>query len=223
LLSGVDFFNALGDDAHEQIISQSSECEIAKDKYLFYQGDNASAFYLVIKGRIKLTHLDADGDQVIHHYPGPGEAFGIVAVLREMNFPVTAQAVEITQMLYWDEQTFRELLKEHPQIAINSIRILSKFIIDFQNRIQELSSERVERRIARILLRISDQAGKKEERGIKIDIRLTRKDISEMCGTTLFTVSRVLNKWEKEQFVDCSSEFIIIINPHQLVKIAEDI
>ena len=222
-LSNVNFFDALDNIALERVIAQSSTRNLKKDEYLFYQGDNAKNFYLVLNGRVKLTQLDKEGDQVIHHYPGPGDPFGIVAVLREIDLPVTAQAVEDTQLLFWDQQTLRNLMEEYPQISFNAIRILSKFIVDFQNRIQQLSTERVERRIARALLRVSEQAGKKVESGIKIDIRLTRKDISEMCGTTLFTVSRVLKKWEKEQIVDCSSEFLIITNPHQLVKIAEDI
>lgn len=193
------------------------------EETLFYQDDPADGFYVIMEGRIKLSQLTPEGNQVTFHYLKPGEAFGIIAVLRGIHYPVTAEAMEACRVIGWRSEQMVKWIKTYPQIALNSIRILSGFILDFQDRIRELSTERVERRIARSLLRIASHGGEKTDQGISLGLKLTRQDIAEMSGTTLYTVSRTLSKWEEQALVDCQTSFLTITNPHKLTEIAEDI
>ena len=114
-------------------------------------------------------------------------------------------------MLTWEDDVMLNLMQKHPQLAINSLSILAKRIQEFQDRFRELATERVERRVARALTH-----------GILIDITLTRQDLAEMTGTTLYTVSRILSQWEKDGLVSSQREQVTILSPHQLVVIAED-
>ncbi|MFP3928299.1 MAG: Crp/Fnr family transcriptional regulator, partial [Desulfobacteraceae bacterium] len=82
--------------------------------------------------------------------------------------------------------------------------------------------ERVERRIARALLRIMRQSGRKSERGILIDFRLSRQDLADYTGTTLYTVSRTLSIWEKKGWVESGRQRIVVTDPHALVDFAEE-
>ena len=65
----------------------------------------------------------------------------------------------------------------------------------------EMTSEQVEQRVARAMLRLVQQSGRKTADGIEIDFPITRQDIAEMTGTTLHTVSRLLSRWEDEGLV----------------------
>jgi DNA-binding transcriptional regulator YhcF (GntR family) len=58
--------------------------------------------------------------------------------------------------------------------------------------------------------------------GVLIDMPLSRQDLAEMNGTTLYTVSRTLKKWEKKGILISKRAQIIIVFPHGLVAIAED-
>jgi CRP-like cAMP-binding protein len=91
------------------------------------------------------------------------------------------------------------------------------------DRYQELATERVEQRVARALLRLARQVGQKEEDGILINLPLSREDLAEMIGTTLYTVSRILSRWEHQGLVKTGRERVLIRNPHALVDIAEDL
>jgi CRP-like cAMP-binding protein len=113
-------------------------------------------------------------------------------------------------------------MHQYPQLAINSLSILATRIQEFQDRFREIATERVERRIARALLRLASQTGRKLEHGILIDISLTRQDLAEMTGTTLYTVSRTLSQWEKDGLVSSQREQVTILSPHKLVVLAED-
>jgi CRP-like cAMP-binding protein len=88
-------------------------------------------------------------------------------------------------------------------------------------RVIEMTTEEVERRIARALLRLVKQAGRKVESGIEIDFPISRQDVAEMTGTTLHTVSRVLSAWEQQELVESGRQRIVVRDPHRLFGIAE--
>jgi CRP-like cAMP-binding protein len=152
----------------------------------------------------------------------PGEAFAVIAVLSKIPYPVTATAVNQVSVLAWEDDVMLNLMHKYPQLASNSLSILANRIQEFQDRFRELATERVERRVARALTRLASQTGRKLEHGILIDITLTRQDLAEMTGTTLYTVSRILSQWEKDGLVSSQREQVTILAPHQLVVIAED-
>jgi hypothetical protein len=77
-----------------------------------------------------------------------------------------------------------------PAIAINAARMIADRLHELQRQHRELMTERVERRIARALLRLPQHAGRRVEGGVQIDFPLSRQDLAQMIGTTLFTVSR---------------------------------
>jgi CRP-like cAMP-binding protein len=115
------------------------------------------------------------------------------------------------------------LMERFPTLAINAVRVMSMRVQEFQDRYRELATERVERRVARALLRLAGQAGKKVPDGILIDLAFTRQDLAEMTGTTRYTISRMLSDWEERGLVEASRERVLIKQPHSLVIIADDL
>lgn len=222
-LRGIELFAGLGAQEYQQVIQVAGQRRLEAEQYLFFEGDPADHIYVLQEGRVKLVQTTPDGQQVTMHYIAPGEAFGVIAVLSNMPYPVTAQAVVESHVLYWDRKAMVHLMELCPRIAINAIQILAERIREFQDRIRELATERVERRIARALLRLARQSGKKVSEGVLIDLPLSRQDLAEMSGTTLYTVSRTLSQWESQGLVYASRETVIIRNPHGLVMIAEDL
>lgn len=223
VIASTDLFAGLTEEQLSQVERRSSTTSLPDSDYLFHQGDPAERIYIVRKGKIRLIQVSQDGEQVILKYIASGEAFGVVAVLEGILYPVAAQAVGDTQLLSWDRQTLHALLPQFPQIYLNSMQILAKRIHDFQDVIRELATERVERRIARALIRLARQVGVKTDRGVRIDLPLSRQDLAEMTGTTLYTVSRTLRDWQAQGLVESAREQIIILYPHGLVAIAEDL
>lgn len=92
-----------------------------------------------------------------------------------------------------------------------------------QDRYRELATERVERRVARALLRLVAQIGRPEEDGVTVAAPLARQDLAEMTGTTLFTVSRILSAWEGQGIVSTGRERVTLRDSALLARIAEDL
>lgn len=222
-IRSIGLFSGL--DQHElvQITEASRRQKFDAGSYVFFESDPADKIYLIFEGQIKLLQTTQEGQQVILSYLTPGSAFGIIASLGDMEYPVTAQAVVDSVVIYWDKHNMSQLLNKIPRLSINALRIFSKKIIEFQDRIRELSTERVERRIARTLLRLGRQIGHLTPEGVLIDLPVTREDLGNMTGTTLFTISRTFSKWEALGLISCNREKVTIKSPHGLVKIAEDL
>lgn len=77
--------------------------------------------------------------------------------------------------------------------------------------------------MARTLLRLASQTGRQMPGGVLLDMRLSRQDLANMTGTTVYTVSRVLSRWEQDGLVKSRRERVLIRKPHGLVVIAEDL
>ncbi len=216
-------FKDLDDLQLIEVLQAGRQREVEPDTFLYMQGDEAISFYLLLNGRIKLTQVTPDGQEIILRYASPGESFGLIAVLTEQTYPVSAYVVNDSRILVWQRSEMNTLMGRMPTMAMNALRILSGRVREFQDRIRELSTERVEQRIARAVLRLAHQTGKKVPQGIFLDLPISRQDLAEMTGTTLFTVSRTLSKWETMGLIITGREQIIIHAPHGLVCIADDL
>ena len=75
--------------------------------------------------------------------------------------------------------------------------------------------------VAHAVLRLIDQAGRKEGNGIRIDFPISRQDIAEMTGTTLHTVSRILSAWEAKGLVEGGRQKLLVRDAAGLATLAE--
>ncbi len=214
---------SLEEQEFQSVIAASKVSTVEDGGFFFMEEDRASRAYVLLEGKVKLTQVTLDGQQVLLEYLSPGRLFGIIAVLENFTYPVTAQAVGRCRALGWDQETLTRLMEQYPRMALSALRILAGKIRLFQHQVQELSTQRVEQRIARTILRLARQSGRKTPEGVLIDLPLSRQDLAEMTGTTIYTVSRVLKEWEKRGLVESKRQQVLICSPHGLVMIAEDL
>lgn len=222
-LEQIPLFHRLGAKALSRVITLGHTRRIEDGSFFFFQGDPAHFLYILTLGRIKMTQVTPDGQEIILKVIAPVTMFGGVAMIAEQAYPVSAQALEDSQALAWKGDELRRLAEDYPRLALNAMGLMAEHAQDFQDRYRELATERVERRIARLVLRLAQQVGKKTGRGVLIDLAISRQEMAEMSGTTLYTVSRTLTAWEKQGLVETGREKVIILKPHQLVQIAEDL
>jgi len=216
-----EIFKGLTGEQYADLVKSGRSITFEPKSILFHQGDPAIHCVLVNRGRLKLTKLNEQGKEVIFRYVGAGEVTAAVAVLKNRTYPVTAESIEETDVTVWDKPTMIQAMHRYPDIAINLLGIVLERVDDIQDRYLEVCTEHVDQRIARSLLRIMRRSGSKTESGIQIDIPLSRQNIADYSGTTLYTVSRTLSAWEKSGWIKSGREQIVILDPHALVQFAE--
>jgi CRP-like cAMP-binding protein len=222
-LAGVPLFRGLASDALARVVELASPRRTSAGEFFFNEGDEAEAMFVLTDGRVKLTQLTPEGHQIVLRIISPGEAFGGVGAFGEPAYPVSAEAVDASTALAWTSATMRRLLQSEPTLALNALNFVSARLHDLQRRYRQLMTERVERRVARALLRLVKEAGRRVDKGVEIDFPVSRQDIAEMTGTTLYTVSRLLSAWEDQGIVQSGRQRIVLTTPHALVAIAEDL
>ncbi len=223
LLARATLFRDLGPEALAEVLAAARERGAGEGEAVFREGEPAERFCVVAEGRLKLSQVGADGNEVLLRFVGPGEATAALAIFEGAEYPLTATAVAPTTVLEWDREAVQAMLARHPALAVATVRLLSERLREVQERFRELATERVAQRVARALLRLVRQAGRKVEGGVLIDLPLSRQDLAEMTGTTLFTVSRVLSEWEGRGILESGRERVKVLAPHGLVAIAEDL
>src|SRR6266498_5392456 len=186
---------------------------IEEGEFFFFQGDPAMYSYVLISGRAKLMQTNPSGQQVNLRTINEWQLFGALGAVREnATYPATAQALEQSTVLAVKSDYLKELMQTRPYLSFDLMRLMTTYIQEMQERYRELATEKVERRIARSLLRLAAQMGTKMENGIELSF--TRQELAEMSGTTLYTVSRVLSDWERQGLVEAGRERVLIRNRH---------
>ncbi|MCG5241856.1 Crp/Fnr family transcriptional regulator [Azospirillum doebereinerae] len=223
VLRGLRLFAGLDAAALAETVRSAQTQRVEKGATIFSQGDPATLCHALIDGRVKIVQTGADGQQMVVRYIGPGEMFGTAAVFAGGVYPADALAVADCVAIHWSAAAMGVLMERHPRVAMNALDIVGRRLQEVQTRLREVSTERVERRVAHALLRLARQAGRRVEGGVEIDFPLSRQDIAEMTGTTLHTVSRILSGWEAQGIVEGGRQQVTIRRPHALVAIAEDL
>lgn len=222
-LRRVGVFEQASDDDLNLVASHSIERSREEGEFFFFQGDPARFFYILTSGRAKLIQTSAAGQQVNLRTLGPWELFGALGAVRnEAVYPATAQAIESSTSLAMESFLLRDMMLTRPYLANGLMRLMTGYIQEMQSRYRELATEKVERRMARALLRLTTQLGIKNEQG-GIELDFTRQELAEMSGTTLYTVSRTLSEWERLGLVQAGRERVVILDPHRLVRIADEL
>lgn len=207
----------------DQLLSHTRLRELRRGELLFTQGDRADSVYAVLSGQLRLMQHTLDGQDVALSVFAPGDMIGVIAVLEGEEYPGTCQASDDVRVMTIPGSVLNDLISQHAPMAMQVIQLLVHRLHEAHDHIRELASERVERRVARTVLRLVSKVGLKVENGIRIDMPLSRQDLAELSGTTLHTVSRILSDWQRAGLVDIGREQVTVTNPHALVLIAEEV
>lgn len=219
LLSRTPLFAGLGAEALETIAAMATPRLIRAGQALFRQGSEPAGLHLLAQGRLKVAHTAGDGTVLTIRLVQPGEVPGCVAAFRHIPYPATATAVVDSRVLTWPATHLGELMGRYPKVTANALEMVGGWTEELLHRLREFTTEPVERRIARALLRLLNQTGQPAGGAVEVGFPLSRQDIAEMAGTTLHTVSRTLSEWERRGLVSGGRRRVIIENPKGLEKI----
>ena len=211
-------------DGFDQAIQIGSLRSVTQNGFFFMQGDEATHAYVLIKGLVKMLQLTPTGTQITLRMMTPSQTFGGIAILNpKTGYPATAQAAEGSLAIAWRTEDLREIASKEPSLSLNTMSLMHGYILELQLRQKSLVGDRVVKRIARILLKLASETGKIVTDGILINMPLSRQDVAEMSGTTLYTVSRTMSEWERIGILKIGREKVIIQDPHALVRISDDL
>ena len=221
LVQALPLFEAMQPAELDNVLASAGSRRYGPGEAVFKQGEAADEFFVLLHGRLRVTKVTPEGQQVVVRMVAPGDLFGIARALQRADYPGTATAVLESLVIAWPMANWDVFMKDHPAMAVNAMQTMGGRLQEAQSRLLELATEEVERRVAHAVLRLGQQSGKKESGGIRIDFPISKQDIAEMTGTTLHTVSRVLSAWEAAGLVEGGRQKLLLRDPHKLLLIAD--
>lgn len=182
-----------------------------KKDIIFSEGDPSRRFFILVSGKVKITKLSQEGKEIIIELIFPGEFFGGFAVLKGFPYPANAVAMEESEVLWISRTDLLGIIERFPNLMFDITAHLSERVREFPDTLKNIALERVESRIASLLLKLAEKTGERTDSGeIGIAMRLTKQDIAEMVGTTVETSIRVMSRFRKSGFIKDENGRIVI-------------
>ncbi len=213
ILKQSPIFEALEEKELRELSNLVTERHFAASAAIFWEDDSSDWFYIVAEGKVRITKMTSTGKEVILAFFGAGEMFGEVAVFENKPYPASAQSISETRLLAIGKAAFMDFLLHNPGVSLKIIGILSGRLREAQSRLRDLAGERVEQRLARMLLMLAAKLGP--------TLPYTRQELSDMAGTTTETTIRILSLWKERGIISSVRGEITIADETKLRLLAE--
>lgn len=212
-MTGADL-KTLGERVDTELIEQGRE--------IYRPGDRADRVYLLKSGTVKLARRSEDGKEFILHFLRPGDLFGELCIADRPVRTETATTLEDAFVCTIDGDDFERFLTRHPSLILRVARIIRERKERLEERLVDLVAKDVRTRLAHALAALADDFGRRDDDGIRIDLRLTQSDLAHLVGSTRETTSTVFNEFRRAGLVDSEGRTIRVLQPDALAAYSWD-
>jgi CRP/FNR family cyclic AMP-dependent transcriptional regulator len=210
VLRTVPIFSELSDEDITSLARLALRKRYPKDTVVFFENEEGDFFFTITEGRIKVTILGDDGREVILSVLGPGDFFGEMALLDNEPRSATAIAVEESELLSLHRSDFQSVLNDNKSITSALIRVLSARLRRANHQISTLALLDVYGRVARVIVDMAREEGKRLRDGRIAFRRATHQEIANRIGTTRETVTRMLKDLERQGLIHVEGKEIVV-------------
>lgn len=207
-----------------RIVSTAQERRFLRRQTVFFEGDPIRHVVLLTSGCVKITQVGLNGQEVILRLNGAGEIVGALG-LSPCNGKCdehcsTARTVQPSTALIWEAAQFEAVSERFPLLRRNTAHVLERRLNELEERFREISTEKVSPRLSSELVRLLDQVGKPNNG--HVEIALSRRELAQLTGTTLFTVSRLLCQWAERGILSARREAVLVRDVPALVGLSQE-
>lgn len=183
---------------------------LAPDELIFSAGDPCPGMYIIEAGRVRIFKTSPSGREQVLGYEAAGNSVAELPVFDGGNYPASASAVGETTLLLIRREDFRGLCLEHPEVALNVLRVVGRRLRHLVGIVEELSFTTVRHRLAALLLRLAEQHGKRTPRGVEFTITASNQELAAHLGTVRELVSRNLSRLQAEGVIQLEGKNVLI-------------
>ncbi len=221
-LKTLELFKGLNHDLLMELSRLTTIRTLKKNEVVFNQGDKATKFTFVNKGLVKVIRSLKPGQEMILRIATEGEFFGIYAIFAEQVYSVRAVTEGEVTLVEIPIEPFFSFLDKHPEIYRRFLKLSSQNSQKLMRKVPEMALTRIESRVAKILLNLTQKIGYKKDRLYQLEMPLTRKEIAAMAGTTTETVVRVLGRLEKTDVIKMVKHHITLHDQKYLESLVDE-
>jgi CRP/FNR family transcriptional regulator, cyclic AMP receptor protein len=204
--------------AISKVISRRNVLNFRKNEVIFSQGDTADALFHIKAGRVKLAVVSPSGKEATLSMLGANELIGLGCLSFEKRRLGTATALESSDLIRIDRDSWFKLLREQPELFEVALAHLSNRNIQLQKDLCAQILDHSERRLARVLLKLT-QIGV-EQREPVILPKISHDTLASMVGTTRSRITYFMNRFRQRGLIDYKGS--VMVHPSRLDAALQD-
>jgi CRP-like cAMP-binding protein len=163
-----------------------------KGQVVFSQGDPANRMFLLKAGRVKLSKITAEGNEITLDIRKAGDFLGENMLIEDADYPLTAWCLEETLICGFTRAEFEKLILENPNIGLQVIKNLSNRINWLTERVGSFSLTNLEDRLYQVLIQVAREHGVKSQRGFSIQFPLTHEELGFLVGAHRVSITKAM-------------------------------
>ncbi|RJR15620.1 MAG: Crp/Fnr family transcriptional regulator [Nitrospiraceae bacterium] len=212
-LKKTEIFASLTDKEMEQVINKMVVKQFKKSETILYEEDTSEYMYIILLGKVKAVRTTEDGKEIILAMHKSGSFFGEMSLIDGKTAPASVIALEDSLIAIISRKDFFSIIFLHNKVTSNLLKILCSRLRRCWDTIQLLNFNNALHRTKMLLLMLIDDYGEKTAEGTTLHIKLTHQDISNMTGLTRESVTRVIDKLQKNKEIIILKNKFICMTP----------
>jgi CRP-like cAMP-binding protein len=211
-------FEGVPRDDVKLILSHAAVGNYSTRSWLYHAGEPATELFLVHSGIVRLSQLAPEGRDVLERFVTPGGMFGFYSLSPGVLNVVSAQVIRPSRLVVWDQNIALHLLHTTPRLALNLFNLAMHDIAFLNDRTRRLVADSVERRVQWALAELVRTIGVCTSQGVGMVLDIGHRELADLAGTTIFTVSRRLNWLERQGVLKTGRGHIMVLQPEKILE-----
>lgn len=216
VLRSSTLLNSVSSEDLDRLAATSHLAFAERGETIWLDGTDVDFIGMVGVGFVKMVKSTSTGQELTHEIMGPGQIFGLLGMVEGSGCPLAARAVCHVWYLKMPKREVGPIYERNPSLRDHLVRRTTVRLRHAHEMLARLSTGTVESRVAAVLMLLAESYGRDDDKGLLIDVPLTRQDIAEMAGTTVESTIRVMSKWQKAGLVATNSKHVTILDDERV-------
>ena len=210
------------DDELSELVKRGRRRSYDAHETIFLKGDPGDRLYAILKGRVTISSVSAEGKEILLNILEEGELFGEIAMLDGKERTADARARTVSELLFIDRRDFFDFLTRHPDACFRLLGVLCTRLRWTSQIIEDAVFLDLPQRLAKKLLAFAEIYGEEEDDGVRIGLQLSQQELANIMGTSRESVNRQLNHWRELGLMTVNHGRITLIRPDDLRAIVSE-
>lgn len=184
---------------------------VQKDTYLFHEGDPVNELYLVKSGKVRISKLSNNGNELTLRHSQAGDLVGELSLIDgQVNSIINAQMITTGKVGVISRLALKKRILNDGALALKLINLMNSYALRDQTRFRDLVLFGKRGALFSTLIRLSNSYGRAKDNDILINLRITDQELANFCGTSRESISRMLSKLRKDQIISTNKSYVTI-------------
>ncbi|HEY6431917.1 MAG TPA: Crp/Fnr family transcriptional regulator [Acetobacteraceae bacterium] len=221
-LRGCALFRSLTADEIEAVLARAALQRFARNDTIMRRGDPATGMVVILQGRVRISITSAEGQETSLGVLGKGEVVGEMALLDGGERSADVTALDDGVLLLIQRGDFLPLLQASAGLCLRLMHVLCDRLRDTNRAVEEIATLALSERLGRLLLRLANSYGSRRENELRLELRLSQKDLGTLVGASREKVNRQIRLWEQNGALVHERGYMLIRKPEALVSGVHD-